>query len=122
MDPADLKDMGLETLAIHAGEGGDPHTGALETPVHLSSVFVPGGAQEHAEVFTGERDSYLYTRWGNPTNHALETRMAALEGGEAGLAAASGMAAITTGILTAVQGQGDHIVAARTTYSSTHHI
>ena len=122
MDPVDLKDMGLETLAIHAGEGGDPHTGALETPIHLSSVFVPGGAQEHAEVFAGERDSYLYTRWGNPTNHALETRMAALEGGEAGLAAASGMAAITTGILTAVQGQGDHIVAARTTYSSTHHI
>ena len=122
MDAADRKGWDLQTLAIHAGDVGDPHTGALETPVHLSSVFVPGGAKEHAEVFAGQRDSYLYARWGNPTNDALQERMAALEGGEAALATASGMAAITTGILTAVQGQGDHIVAARTTYSSTHHI
>ena len=56
MDPAELKDMGLETLAIHAGEGGDPHTGALETPVHLSSVFVPGGAQEHEWVLPDQAE------------------------------------------------------------------
>jgi methionine-gamma-lyase len=122
MDADDLKRLDLATLAVHAGEGGDPHTGALDTPIHMASVFVPGGVQEHADVIAGQREGWLYTRWGNPTNHSLETRMAALEGGEAALAAASGMGAISTAILTAVDRAGEHVVAARTTYSSTHHL
>ena len=110
------------TVAVHAGESREPGTGAVETPIHLSNVFVPGDAARTAEVVAGARPGYLYSRWSNPTVDALEAKVAALEGGEAALAAASGMAAITTAILTAIDGKGDHIVAARALYSSSYHV
>ena len=110
------------TVAVHAGESREPVTGAVETPIHLSNVFVPGDAARTAEVVAGARPGYLYSRWSNPTVDALEAKVAALEGGEAALAAASGMAAITTAILTAIDGKGDHIVAARALYSSSYHV
>ena len=79
--------MRLETLAVHAGAGTDPETGAVAPPIHLSTTFRPGPA---AERIAG----YEYQREGNPTQDRLETAIAALEGTDAALVYASGMAAI----------------------------
>jgi methionine-gamma-lyase len=117
--------MGFDTDAVHAGERPDPTTGAVDLPIVQASTFTHRDAAESARVVealqSGERDGYLYTRWGNPTIRALEEKLAALEGGEAALATASGMAAISTAILSVVQ-TGDHVVAARQLYSATYYI
>ena len=81
--------MRLETLAIHAGGESDRETGALTPPIHLATTFKHGPA---AERIAG----YEYRREGNPTNDRLREAIAALEGGEAALTFASGMAAVTT--------------------------
>jgi cystathionine beta-lyase/cystathionine gamma-synthase len=101
----------LDTVAVHAGRSRDPE-GAVVTPIYLSSTFdYPAGDRE-----------LVYTRYGNnPTQLALQARLAALEGAEAALVLASGMGAITTAILT-VCGSGDHLVAARSLYGGTHRL
>jgi len=111
----------MHTLAIHAGEAPEPATGAVATPIHMASTFAFPSAEVAAAVFAGEEEGYIYTRWGNPTVDALERRVAALEGGEAALAAASGMAAIATAVMTAAQA-GDHIVATRAIYAGTYNL
>jgi methionine-gamma-lyase len=117
--------MGFDTDAVHAGERPDPTTGAVDPPIVQATTFTHPSAAESARVVealqAGERDGYLYTRWGNPTIRALEEKLAALEGGEAALATASGMAAISTAILSVVQ-TGDHVVAARQLYSATYNL
>lgn len=109
----------FETLAVHAGEAPCPVTGALDTPIYQSSTFVAADSAEMAAVYGEEKPGYMYTRYGNPTIHALEQKIAALEGGEAGLATASGMAAISTAILGYVKA-GDHVVAARSLYGAAY--
>src|SRR4051812_2079904 len=79
--------MRLETLAVHAGAEPDPETGAVAPPIHLSTTFRHGPAAERVA-------GYEYQREGNPTQDRLEAAFAALEGGQAALAFASGMAAI----------------------------
>lgn len=121
----------LFTQVIHAGESPDPATGAVAPPIHQATTFSFSTADEAAAAFerytrpaidwTGEADPYVYTRWGNPTQTALERKVAALEGGEAALATASGMAAISAAVLTAVQA-GDHLVAAQSVYSGTYEL
>ncbi|MGE5141763.1 MAG: trans-sulfuration enzyme family protein [Rudaea sp.] len=111
---------GLNTLAIHAGEEHDRETGALVPPLYLSTTFHLGGTEHGRALFAGQEEGFVYTRWGNPTVAVLERRIAALEGADAGLATASGMAAIATAILTSVRA-GDHIVAAKAIYPSTFH-
>lgn len=98
------------TLAVHAGSGPDPGTGAVVTPIYQSSTFLyPAGDR-----------ALQYTRYGNnPTQTAVHEKLAALEGAEAALALSSGMAAIATAILS-VCGRGDHIVAAPALYGGTH--
>jgi len=112
---------GIQTLAIHAGESPDPVTGALVPPLHLATTFHLGTAEQGAAIFAGEKEAFVYSRWANPTVATLETRVAVLEHGEAALATASGMAAISTAVLGAVSA-GDHIVAARAIYPSTVHL
>ena len=90
------------TLAVHAGEAPCPVTGALDTPIYQSTTFVSADSDEMAAVYGDEKFGYMYTRYGNPTIHALEEKMTALEAGEAALATASGMAAISTAILAAI--------------------
>src|SRR5688572_29905355 len=102
----------LETLAIHAGQMPDPTTGAISTPVYLTSTYVQKGPGEHL--------GYEYSRTQNPTRHALEANLAALEGGKHGLAFASGCAATTT-ILHALRA-GDHVVAGDDLYGGTYRI
>lgn len=108
------------TLAVHAGETSCPTTGALDTPIYQSTTFASANSDEMAAVYGGEKPGYMYTRYGNPTIHALEKKVAALEGGEAALATASGMAAISSAILGYVKA-GDHVVAARSLYGAAYH-
>jgi methionine-gamma-lyase len=107
------------TLAVHAGEAPCPATGALDTPIYQSTTFVSIDSDEMAAVYGDEKFGYMYTRYGNPTIRALEEKMAALEGGEAALATASGMAAISTAILGYVR-TGDHVVSGRSLYGAAY--
>src|SRR5579875_3923221 len=107
------------TLAVHAGESPCPVTGALDTPIYQSTTFVSASADEMAAVYGEEKFGYMYTRYGNPTIRALESKMASLEGGEAALATACGMAAISSAILGYVKA-GDHVVAARSLYGASY--
>jgi methionine-gamma-lyase len=115
------KQPGIHTLAIHAGETPDPTTGALVPPIVLGNTFHLGTAENGAAVFAGEKEGYVYSRWGNPTVATLERKVAALENAEAALASASGMAAIATSVLHFVRA-GDHIVSAKAIYPSTFHL
>jgi methionine-gamma-lyase len=107
------------TLAVHAGESPCPATGALDTPIYQSTTFVAADSDDMAAVYGEEKFGYMYTRYGNPTIRALEEKVAALEGGEAALAFATGMAAISSAILGYVQA-GDHVVAARSLYGAAY--
>jgi methionine-gamma-lyase len=107
------------TLAVHAGEAPCAATGALDTPIYQSTTFVSADSDEMAAVYGEEKFGYMYTRYGNPTLRALEQKVSALEGGEAALAFASGMAAISSAILGYVKA-GDHAVAARSLYGAAY--
>ena len=113
------KSLDFATLAVHAGEDPCPATGALDTPIYQSTTFVSADADEMAAVYGEQKPGYMYTRYGNPTIHALESKLAALEAGEAALATASGMAAVSTAILGYVRA-GDHVVAARSLYGAAY--
>ncbi len=104
-----LDKMGFETRAIHAGQGPDPTTGAIMTPLYLTSTYV----QEAPGVHKG----YEYSRTSNPTRKAYENCIASLEGGEFGFSFASGCAATTT-VLHMLQ-SGDHVVACDDLYGGT---
>ncbi len=100
---------GFATLAIHAGQDPDPATGAVITPIYATSTY-------HQEA-PGQHKGYEYSRSGNPTRAALEACLAALEGGERGLAFASGLAA-TTAVLSTLR-PGDEVAAAADLYGGT---
>ncbi|TAM81360.1 MAG: aminotransferase class I/II-fold pyridoxal phosphate-dependent enzyme [Acidobacteria bacterium] len=113
------KPFDFATLAVHAGEAPCPATGALDTPIYQSTTFVSRDSDEMAAVYGEQKPGYMYTRYGNPTIHALEAKLAALEGGGGALATASGMAAVSTAILGYVK-SGDHVVAARSLYGAAY--
>ncbi|HET6578418.1 MAG TPA: aminotransferase class V-fold PLP-dependent enzyme [Gemmatimonadales bacterium] len=100
----------IETLAVHAGHSPDPATGAVAAPIHLSTTFArePDGSLPHG---------FLYARSDNPNRHQLELALAALEGGAAALAFASGMAA-TAAVFQSLA-PGDHVVAPLDAYYGT---
>jgi len=110
---------GYNTTIIHAGQTPDPLTGALSTPIYQTSTFVFENAEQGAARFALEEEGFIYTRLGNPTQQALEIKMAALEGAEAAIAVASGMTAIAASLWT-LCGSGDHIIATDTLYGCTH--
>jgi methionine-gamma-lyase len=107
------------TLAVHAGESICPATGALDTPIYQSTTFAAADSDEMSAVYGEQKFGYMYTRYGNPTIRALEEKLAALEGGEAALAFASGMAAISSAIMGYVKA-GDHVVAPRMLYGAAY--
>ncbi len=96
-------------MSVHAGDRRGAEQ-ALEAPLVLSSAFAFGSADEAAAAFRGEADAYIYGRWGNPSVEDLEAKVAALEGAEAAVATASGMAAVTGALLSRLA-SGDHVVA-----------
>lgn len=103
---------GLSTRAIHAGQGPDTATGATITPIYLTSTYTQAGI--------GDDHAYEYSRTGNPTRTALETCLAALEGGAHGLAFASGSAA-TAAVLSTLR-PGDHVLAGDDLYGGTYRL
>src|ERR1019366_3888712 len=107
------------TQAVHAGEAPCKITGAVDTPIYQSTTFAAVDSDEMAALYSGEKPGYMYTRYGNPTLHALEEKVAALECGEAGQAFATGMAAVSSSILAYVKA-GDHVVAARSLYGAAY--
>src|SRR3982751_5960053 len=107
-----------ETLAIHAGQIPDAATGARALPIYQTTSFVFDSADHAASLFNLQTFGNVYSRLSNPTVAVLEERVAALEGGRAALAAASGMAAEAIVVLTLLE-QGDHVVAAGALYGGT---
>ncbi len=107
-----------ETLAIHAGQIPDAATGARALPIYQTTSFVFDSADHAASLFNLQTFGNVYSRLGNPTVAALEERVAALEGGRAAVAAASGMAAEAMALLTILQ-SGDHVVAAGALYGGS---
>src|SRR5438034_3217488 len=106
---ADEKEYGFATRAIHAGQDADPATGATVVPIYATSTYT--------QAAVGQHKGYEYSRSGNPTRTALETCLAALEGGERGLAFASGLAA-TTAVFSLLR-PGDEVAAAADLYGGT---
>jgi O-acetylhomoserine (thiol)-lyase len=107
-----------ETLAIHAGQIPDAATGARALPIYQTTSFVFDSADHAASLFNLQTFGNVYSRLSNPTVAALEERVAALEGGRAAVATASGMAAEALALMTIVKA-GDHIVAAGALYGGT---
>ncbi len=113
--------MKIETLAVHAGYTPDPTTKAVAVPIYQTVAYAFDSAQHGADLFDLKVAGNIYTRIMNPTNDVLEKRVAALEGGIAALAVASGMAAITYAIQTIAEA-GDNIVSASTLYGGTYNL
>jgi O-acetylhomoserine (thiol)-lyase len=113
--------MKLETLAVHAGYSPDPTTKAVAVPVYQTVAYAFDSAQHGADLFDLKVPGNIYTRIMNPTQDVLEKRVAALEGGIAALAVASGMAAITYAIQTICEA-GDNIVSASQLYGGTYNL
>ncbi len=111
----------LETLAIHAGYKPDPTTKACAVPIYHTSSYAFDDTQHGADLFDLKVAGNIYTRIMNPTNAVLEERVAAMEGGIAGLALASGMAAITYTIQTLAEA-GDNIVSVSTLYGGSYNL
>ncbi len=112
---------GFDTLALHAGQRPDPATGARATPIYQTASFVFPDSDFAAGLFNIERAGHVYSRLSNPTNAVLEERISALERGVAGIAVASGQAAMHLAVAT-ICSAGDHIVASRSLYGGTHNL
>jgi len=115
------KNLRFDTLQLHAGQEPDPATGSRAVPIYQTTSYVFRDAGHAARLFSLEEPGNIYTRIMNPTTDVFEKRMAALEGGAAALAVASGSAAITYAIMN-IAGAGDEIVAASTLYGGTHNL
>lgn len=112
------REYGFDTRSIHAGQRPDPESGARAMPIYQTTSYVFEDPQQAADLFALQSFGNIYTRIGNPTTAAFEVRMASLEGGLGGLAAASGMSAQLVAILTAC-GAGDNLIANRALYGGT---
>lgn len=114
----DDKTKGFSTRAIHHGYDPMSADGALTPPLHLTSTFAFDTAEQGGARFAGEAPGHIYTRISNPTTELLEQRMASLEGGEASVAMASGMGAITS-VLWSFLRAGDELITDKTLYGCT---
>ncbi len=115
----DIKNARFATRAVHAGQHPDHETGALVSPMYLTStyVFTP---EKMARYLSGDKEGiFTYGRSRNPTQNSFQEKVASLEGGEMALAAGSGMAAISLALLGCVH-NGDHIISCKTVYGGTY--
>ena len=113
------REFGFETLGLHAGQIPDRETGARAAPIYQTTSFVFDSADHAASLFNLQTFGNVYTRLSNPTTAMFEERMAALEGGRAAVATASGQAAEMVALLNICQA-GDHIVSSSKLYGGTH--
>ena len=113
------REFGIATLCLHAGQLPDSATGSRAPPIYQTTSYVFDSTDHAASLFNLQTFGNIYTRLMNPTNAMFEERMAALEGGRASVAVASGMAAEMVTMLTLLEA-GDHLVAASTLYGGTY--
>jgi len=111
----------FETQALHAGQVADPTTGSRAVPIYQTSSYVFESTEHAAGLFELSQVGNIYTRLMNPTNSVFEARMAAIEGGVAGVAMSSGQAAITVALLN-ILGAGDHVVSSASLYGGTYNL
>ena len=111
----------LATNALHAGHDVKKTQGTRAVPIYQSTSYVFEDSDQAANLFALTEAGYIYTRLNNPTNDVLEQRLAALEGGVAAVATASGTAAIATTFMTLLK-SGDHIVASNSLYGGTYNM
>jgi O-acetylhomoserine (thiol)-lyase len=116
-----MSDWKFETLQIHAGAAPDPVTNARATPIYKTTSYVFNNADHAKNLFALAEFGNIYTRIQNPTQAVAEERIAALEGGTAALATASGMSAITYAVLN-IANAGDHIVSSSSIYGGTYNL
>jgi O-acetylhomoserine (thiol)-lyase len=117
--PLDESQLAFDTLAVHGGQVPDPHTTARAVPIYQTTSYVFNDADHASNLFGLKEFGNIYTRLMNPTTDVFEKRVAALEGGIGAVAAASGQAAETLGILNIVNA-GDHIVSSSAVYGGTY--
>lgn len=111
----------IDTMVIHEGYNAKDMLGSLSVPIYQTSSFEFESAEHGEAAFAGKDESYIYSRLGNPTVSILEERIAALEGGEAGLAFGSGMGAIA-GVLLGLTKANDHVLCSASLYGSTYEL
>ncbi|EKF56497.1 O-acetylhomoserine sulfhydrylase [Galbibacter marinus] len=116
-----MSESKFSTTAVHGGHDVTAHGGTRAVPIYQSTSFVFNDADHAANLFNLSEAGYIYTRLNNPTNDILEQRLAALEGGIGAITTASGMAAISTAILTLLR-SGDHIVSSSSLYGGTYNL
>jgi len=117
MSKTDFSGLGEQTKAIHAGEEPDPVTRASAPSINMSTTFVVEADAGFSVESLDEDAAWIYTRWGNPTIHQLELKLAALEQAETAIAFASGMGAITALVFHLLKA-GDHLVISDVTYAA----
>jgi cystathionine beta-lyase/cystathionine gamma-synthase len=117
--PTPMKRLHSATIAIHGGEDNHGRNAPVAPPIVRSSTFTFANSNELKRYAEGKSKEYMYTRYGNPTLAVAEAKLAALEGGEAALVFASGMAAITTSLLALLRA-GDELIATRNLYGGSY--
>lgn len=116
-----MSDPKFSTNALHAGHDVKAHGGTRAVPLYQNTSYVFNDSDHAANLFNLSESGFIYTRLNNPTNDVLEQRLAALEGGIAAVVTASGMAAISTALMTLLK-SGDHIVASSSLYGGTYNL
>nr|WP_054739723.1 O-acetylhomoserine aminocarboxypropyltransferase/cysteine synthase family protein [Cellulosilyticum ruminicola] len=116
-----MADWKFDTLQVHGGQSVDPTTKSRAVPIYQTTSYVFDNCEHGANLFGLKETGNIYTRLMNPTSDVFETRVALLEGGVAGLAVASGSAAITYAVMNIAEA-GDNIVSASTLYGGTYHL
>ena len=111
----------LATNAVHAGHDVTKTQGTRAVPIYQSTSYVFNDSDHAANLFSLAEPGFIYTRLNNPTNDVLEQRLAAVEGGVAAVATASGTSAIATALLVLLKA-GDHIVASSSLYGGTYNL
>ena len=117
MSASDKSKAGFQTRAIHFGHNGESHFGSVAQPVYMTSTFAFDEVAEAQAVFSGESDRYVYGRQHNPTQEALEIRLASLEAAEAAVVFGSGMGAISSVLMTLLSA-GDELIVHHTMYAT----
>jgi methionine-gamma-lyase len=112
------RSVGIQTLAVHAGEEPDPASGASAPNIVMSTTFIAPPDASFSVAGLDEETPFIYTRWGNPTVAQLERKLAVLEGAEGCVAFASGMAAVSA-LFLHVLSAGDHVVVSDVAYAAT---
>jgi O-acetylhomoserine (thiol)-lyase len=113
------REFGIETLCLHAGQIPDAQTGSRAVPIYQTTSYVFDSAEHAASLFNLQTFGNVYTRLSNPTTAVFEERVAALEGGRAAVATASGQAAEMVALLNILEA-GDHVVSSNKLYGGTH--